>query len=66
MVGFTRVIIVEMSGIVNGGMNDVNSFYEVIYCTLRVRREGRGRFNRGALSLSHITQRYVRRVKDRA
>ena len=47
MVGFTRVIIVEMSGIVNGGMNDVNSFYEVIYCTLRVRREGRGRFNRG-------------------
>ena len=30
------------------------------------RGKGRGRVNRGALSLSHITQRYVRRVRDRA
>ena len=29
-------------------------------------QESRGRVNRGALSLSHKTQRYVRRVRDRA
>ena len=33
---------------------------------LRVRRKASGWPNRGALSLSHKTQRYVRRVEYRA
>lgn len=40
---------------------------KVIVCIYEgVRGKGRERSNRGALSLNHITQRYVRRVEYRA
>ena len=37
-----------------------------LWVSLRVRRKASGWSNRGALALSHITQRYVRRVEYRA